>query len=417
MQSATQPITKKIMLAHAATAPPRGYALEIIEGKKGRVSDTKPPHCMFAALLKTVPTETYADEVAAADTALASRVISEAVHLHRASGHRFDNEYMAANDGAYGINVVVINEKLEVSSYIAPLFRPTSSSGHSFLKDRVAVWALIQRIYPDLKETDASTTESFCGVSKFQDLDVLLVTPMRSGTPNTGILTAELAHKLRLQPKGDGSDTTVVLRTRLCDCGGMARSPPKLSLPKFRFLFPDGPVDFTIKKPKAKKRAALTNDPDDHDEAISDADDADDNEKVMRVHKCVRFETPPLKLAGAIGASTVTATDSSDAAWENAPMTDVHAVMQKLLTDQTMRYCGPTGFDSSNFKRVSKYLHAYMATLGKETFGQTFAHFAAPAHKINLTNTLCDARLMEQLVRERTDNPAHIDAIMSAVHA
>jgi hypothetical protein len=216
----------------------------IVVGKQGRASLTKPPHEMLETYATLETGDTDEDY-----TEIAEKVISLARDMHITSNHRFDAEYLEANNGAYGINVVTLDAHGTVSGYVAPAYRPTSAGGHVFLKSGDAVYDLARRMYPELTKDAANTSEIYCVLAKMRDMNVILAVP-------DGYMSANLAHKLCLALKGDDTNTAMLLRTRLCDRGGLARSVAHFSTPKWRFLFPGAPIDLSQKRAKRPRTAA-----------------------------------------------------------------------------------------------------------------------------------------------------------------
>jgi hypothetical protein len=216
----------------------------IVVGKQGRASLTKSPHEMLEtyATLETGDSDEDYNEIA-------EKVISRARDMHITSNNRFDTEYLEANNGAYGINVVTLDAHGTVTGYVAPAYRPTSAGGHVFLKSGDAVYDLAHRLYPELTKDAANTSEIYCVLAKMRDMNVILAVP-------DGYMSANLANKLCLALKGDGTNTAMLLRTRLCDRGGLARSVAHFSTPKWRFLFPGAPIDLSQKRPKRPRTAA-----------------------------------------------------------------------------------------------------------------------------------------------------------------
>jgi hypothetical protein len=235
------PLAADILDAHAATLPVEHFTVLVAAGKQGRASMVKAPHSMLAEH------EILVDDPEAPNspdgTELARRVLAEALALQEAGSHRFDAEYMAGHGGAYGINLVTVDAGGAVTGYVAPAYRPTSAGGHVFLKRGDDVYDLVRRLYPSISRDAAEETEIHCVLAKVRDLDVVVAMP-------DGFLTARVAHKLRLEFVGDGTENVMVLRGRLCDRGGLARSVMHFSTPKWRFLFPGAPVDLTQKRAK-----------------------------------------------------------------------------------------------------------------------------------------------------------------------
>jgi hypothetical protein len=388
-------ITKRMILERASSIPPAGHSAEIFQGKRGRSSDTKPPYALLESIsaLKSTPPAEYTDEMNAVDIDMASRVLRRALEMHTLQGHRFDDEYMA-NQGSYGINVVTINTAGEVGGFVAPLYRPTSPGGHVFLKNHVAVWDLVHIIYPLIEKADASTTAIYCEIAKFADLDVILVAP-------TGhdILTAELAYKLRLEAKGDGSDTTMLLRTRLCDAGGLARSPPHFSSSKFRFLFPGEHIDLSVMKAKAPKRVAVVRADESDDEPISDDDEADKEnlppgpKKKKNSMKRVRFEE----------------SDSDDD--DDGDRINIYMELRKAMLDQ---YARVYGRQCPRFRRVGKFLDSFLLNMGRERFDKTFAHCHMCCKK-NVVPFLDNEKIMREFAMDAAGDTALVERVMTAV--
>lgn len=333
----------------------------------------------------------------AVDTDMATKVLRRALEMHTLQGHRFDDEYVNAN-GSYGINVVTINTAGEVGGYVAPLYRPTSPGGHVFLKNHVAVWDLVHMIYPAIEKADAATTAIYCEIAKFADLDVILVAP-------TGhdILTAELVYKLRLEAKGDGSDTTMLLRTRLCDAGGLARSPPHFSSSKFRFLFPGECIDLSVMKAKAPKRVAVVRADESDDEPISDDDEAD-KENVP--------PGPPKKKKNSAKRVRFEESDSDDDD-DDGDRINIYMELRKAMLDQ---YARVYGRQCPRFRRVGKYLDSLLLNVGRERFDKTFAHCHMCCKK-NVVPFLDDEKIMREFAMDAAGDTALVERVMTAVSA
>jgi hypothetical protein len=216
--------------------------VHVVTGKQGRTNANKPAHELLAlykniAMDSEILLDFEIKEIAGKVLALA--------RTH--AGHRFDEAYMAAHDGAYGISAITIDTEYGVHAYTVPLFRPTSHGGHVLFRTGKEIENVLRVTRPDIKAEEAGGMELGLFASKFKGLDCLLIVPDTFDHP-------ELFRALQLETKGDGTDTTTLVYLRLCDKLGLGRSPPHLSIGKFKFLFPGVELDTSLVKSKGTKR-------------------------------------------------------------------------------------------------------------------------------------------------------------------
>ena len=216
--------------------------VHIVAGKQGRMSVTKPSHELLA-VEENLPLDTETlDECVIAE--IAKKVLELAPKY---SGHRFDEEYMAQNKGAYGISTLTIDTEYNVHPYVMPVFRPTSPGGHTVFRTALEIEKVLEITHADIPVENAGAMEIGLYMSKFKGLECVLIVPATMKNP-------KLFRALNLETKGDGSDTTTLVSVRLCDTLGLGRSTPRLSTGKFKFLFPGVPLDTSLVKSKKSKR-------------------------------------------------------------------------------------------------------------------------------------------------------------------
>ena len=215
--------------------------VHVVRGKRGPIDATKPAHELLE-LYKNIPIDE--EYLSSQDI---SKIAEKVRDLVRASnGHRIDAEYMQNNDGAYGISTITIDAGMNAHAYTAPLYRPTSSRGHVFLRTGKEIEKVLKITHSDIPVQEAGERTLGLYVSKFKEYNCLLIVPDTFDTP-------ELFRALDLETKGDGTDTTTLVTMKLCDGLGLGRSPPHVSIGKFKFLFPG--VERDISQVKKKKRS------------------------------------------------------------------------------------------------------------------------------------------------------------------
>ena len=218
--------------------------VHIVRGKQGRTNATKPSHELLE-LHKNIPMDEEflmpfeIEEISA-------KVLDMA---RKYSGHRFDTEYMEANGGAYGISTITIDASNNVHAYTAPLYRPTSHGGHVLFRTGKEIENVLKITHSDVPVQEAGSKTLGLYVSKFKNYNCLLIVPDTFDTP-------ELFRALELEKKGDGTDTTTLVTMKLCDGLGLGRSPPHVSIGKFKFLFPGVERDISQVKKKKKRSHA-----------------------------------------------------------------------------------------------------------------------------------------------------------------
>ena len=212
--------------------------VHIVRGKQGRTNATKPSHELLE-LHKNIPMDEEflmpfeIEEISA-------KVLDMA---RKYSGHRFDTEYMEANGGAYGISTITIDASNNVHAYTAPLYRPTSHGGHVLFRTGKEIENVLKITHSDVPVQEAGSKTLGLYVAKFKNYNCLLIVPDTFDTP-------ELFRALELEKKGDGTDTTTLVTMKLCDGLGLGRSPPHVSIGKFKFLFPGVERDISQVKKK-----------------------------------------------------------------------------------------------------------------------------------------------------------------------
>lgn len=236
---------------YASAMPEPSYSLEVSTGKQGRTNPKKPAYKLLTVERKvTSDSETMDIERA---TILAEEIGAAARTLHDQGGHRFDAAFMEQHGGAYGINVIALDTNYTVHTIKTFLYRPTCPGGPVLFRTGREVERILKVTYPALKPEEAGGMTLGLRLGKFKDLDVVFMMP--SSMPDHPVLM----YKLNLERKGDGSNTCVLLSARLCDGMGLGRSPPHVSLGKYKFLFPGQPLDVSKVKSavtKGTKRGA-----------------------------------------------------------------------------------------------------------------------------------------------------------------
>jgi hypothetical protein len=219
------------------------HHVEIVTGKQGRTNANKPSHELLA-VLRTLDM----DSGYLGDSELESIVDKVRGILQTHRGHRFDPQYMNAHDGAYGIRVIALDKEYNVHAYTMPVYRPTSHGGHVVFRTGKEIEKVLKITHSDVPIEEAGGMELGLFVSKFKDIDCLFIVPDTIDDP-------VLFRALDLEVKGDGTDTTTLVYLRLCDKLGLGRSPPHLSIGKFKFLFPGVALDTSLIKSKGTKRS------------------------------------------------------------------------------------------------------------------------------------------------------------------
>ena len=239
------------MALRHTTSNDSDHRISIAHGKQGRHDPAAP----LADLLEVTDTvdanvdtlpESAIESIAATVRALAE--------THQ--GHRFDAEYMAEHDGAYGISTVFIDTQLNATHLLTPLFRPTSPGGHVFFRTKKMVSTVIERTHDDVPLAQAGSNDIYVCAGKFTGLECIVV------IPDSLMHHPHLIRALDL----DGFDGArpCLASLRVCDGNGLGRSAPRVCCGKFKLLFPNAPMDTSLvasRKRPSKKRRADDNDP------------------------------------------------------------------------------------------------------------------------------------------------------------
>lgn len=233
--------------------------VHVVTGKQGRTNANKPSHELLALHKNIAMDSDYLFDFQIEDIVTKVKELTATHH-----GHRFDQSYMVHHDGAYGVRAIMIDNEYNVHTYTVPIFRPTSHGGHVVFRTGKEIESVLKVTHSDVPVEEAGGMELGLFVGKFKDLNCLLIVP--DTLESFGLFRA-----LNLETKGDGSDTTTLVYLRLCDKLGLGRSPPHLSIGKFKFLFPGVALDSSQVKSKKRPLPPPVVEEDDEDDKIWNA--------------------------------------------------------------------------------------------------------------------------------------------------
>lgn len=216
--------------------------ISIVTGKQGRTNANKPAYELLSEI-RRIPLE-----IETLEDGDIEHMASDIIGLAQANqGHRFDQAYMDDHNGAYGIASIMLDTQLNARAWRMPVYRPTSHGGHVAFRTHDEIENVVKMTHDDIPIDTAGSKDLGLLAAKFQNMECILIMPDTLEHP-------KLLRALRLETKGDGSDTTTLVYLRVCDGLGLGRSPPHLSTGKFKFLFPGVPIDTSQVKPRAQKK-------------------------------------------------------------------------------------------------------------------------------------------------------------------